>query len=422
MIWGCEPAIVTYVALIGFALPVIAEEIILGIYLGLLTGIVPAFVAFGLGFIFRYFTNVTVPGLGVVALAGALAGVSGGLLGVLSPDIANSWTGISAVVVILMGALWAHSVGDALGAKTPRKWTLQRLKQTTLSADLVDRVDSFGQIRVQPMGDIHDIEGYPPLPDDVHLSIRHGSWRFPATLPLTDIEQKLEARLMDEFDLSEVSVTVDRRGRAQIAAAPAIGGLSRRIPDGTRAVTIRTLLPTGVARGDIISLRLEDDEITGPVMSARTEGVDITPAPVESPAEDGEEVPLPTLKAPTTSGGEGQVTIAVPFEAARQIIEATFAPMIVHARGKQREYEAIALLSGHGNRFRQIVVGDRAEVVGQTLREARLIDEFHVLPLTLHRGTETTVIPSQTTTIEPGDQFIVAGSRHAIRQFREAAT
>ena len=50
----------------GMSLPI---EILFGIYLGILTGIIPALVAGVLGFIFKYFTGVTIPGLGVVVLA-----------------------------------------------------------------------------------------------------------------------------------------------------------------------------------------------------------------------------------------------------------------------------------------------------------------------------------------------------------------
>ncbi|MFT4891740.1 MAG: hypothetical protein ACI9YT_002675 [Halobacteriales archaeon] len=69
------------------ALPI---EVLYGIYPGLLTGIIPALVAGGLGFAFRYVTGVTLPGLGVVALAVAIAGVNGGLLGLLEEDVASS--------------------------------------------------------------------------------------------------------------------------------------------------------------------------------------------------------------------------------------------------------------------------------------------------------------------------------------------
>ncbi len=53
------------------ALPV---EVVLGVYLGLLTGIIPALVAWSLGFLFKYFTGVSVP-----ALAGPRGSPVGGL-------------------------------------------------------------------------------------------------------------------------------------------------------------------------------------------------------------------------------------------------------------------------------------------------------------------------------------------------------
>jgi hypothetical protein len=65
-------------------------EVLVGVYLGLLAGIFPSFIAFSIGFGFKYFTNVTVPGLGVVVLGGALAGVSGGLMGLMD-DHSGGW-------------------------------------------------------------------------------------------------------------------------------------------------------------------------------------------------------------------------------------------------------------------------------------------------------------------------------------------
>lgn len=54
-------------------------EVLPGLYLGILTGIIPALVAWAFGFAFEYVTGVTVPAFGVVVLAVAIAGVNGGL-------------------------------------------------------------------------------------------------------------------------------------------------------------------------------------------------------------------------------------------------------------------------------------------------------------------------------------------------------
>ncbi len=400
----------------------ILEEVVLGIYIGLLTGIFPAFVAFSFGFGFRYFTNVTVPGLGVVALAGALAGVSGGLLGILSPEIAESWIGITAVVVILMAALWAHAVGDALGAKTPRNLTIQRIKEHRLSADLVERVDSYGQIIVRPTGAVDDIEGYPPLPDGVREALATGSWKFPGTLPLPEIERRLEERLIHEYELTEISVSVDRRGRARIAAAPTSAGLSRRLPKGSRAVTLQTLLPTGLARGDSVALRLPDEMITGTVVSARSDAPvepEVTTSGEPEDGESEEQEPAPAPKAPTTTGGAGQVTVAVDKQSAVRLLAVESVPIVVHSRGKRREYETVALLKRAGNRFSRHTIGDGTPLAGVAIADLELEREHDVTVLAVRRGQEIVIAPGAAYRFTPNDEIVVVGTPQQISQFSE---
>jgi len=45
--------------------PTVLQQFLLGVYLGVVTGILPGVVAWSLAFIFKYFTRVTVPALGV---------------------------------------------------------------------------------------------------------------------------------------------------------------------------------------------------------------------------------------------------------------------------------------------------------------------------------------------------------------------
>ncbi len=402
-------------------------EIFVGIYLGLLAGIFPAFIAFSIGFGFKYFTNVTVPGLGVVVLGGALAGVSGGLMGLVDPQLADSWTGITAVLVILMASLWAHGQGDKLGAATPRTLTLKSIRESRLSADLVERVDSYGQIRIRPVGEILDLEGYPPLPNSLRETLDEGSWKFPASLPLAELETRLEERLLKDHELADVSVTIDEQGRAQIAAAPSAAGLSRRVPPGKRAVSIRTLLPSGVARGDSVTIRLPDGPVTGPVVSARTEGTDTVPKQeptAETPEADGgasDDASPSTPPAPTTTGGEGRITVALSADDARRVIRAEFAPVIVHSRGKQREYEAIGVLKAHGNRFRKVTVGASSSLAGGTIGSERIRDTYGVAVLAIRRSMERIVAPDGNAELMPGDALIIVGRPSQLQAFEEVA-
>ncbi|USZ67290.1 hypothetical protein NGM10_11175 [Halorussus salilacus] len=204
--------------------------VVVGLYLGALTAVVPALVAWSLGFTFRYFTGVTIPGFGVLVLGVAIAGVQGGLLGLLDANIVNSPTALVSALVVMMVTLYAHAQGDRMGAELPRRVTFSKLRERSLSRDVVERVGAFGQVRVRVTGDVGDIEGYPPLPDDLRATLRDGEWTFPADLPLSELESRLEERLRTDHDLAEVAATIDDRGRATLSAAPPVGALSRRVP------------------------------------------------------------------------------------------------------------------------------------------------------------------------------------------------
>lgn len=404
--------------------PLPISEVLVGVYLGLIAALFPSFIAFSIGFGFKYFTNVTVPGLGVVALGGTLAGVTGGLMGLIDPQLASSWTGIIAVLVILMGCLWAHSQGDKLGAATPRRLTLKSLRESRLSTELAERVDSYGQIRIRAAGEINDIEGYPPLPEATREQLRAGSWKFPADLSLSELQRRLEERLTADHELAEVSVEIDSRGRAEIAAAPSVAGLSRRVPPGKRAVSIRTLLPTGIARGDSVTVSLPDRDVTGPVVSARTTGLDTSEEPTPPVTDDADDADhdesTETPRAATTTGGEGRVTVAVPPEDARAMVQTEFAPIVVHSRGKQREYEAIGLLKHHGNRFRKVTLGAESGLSGTTIGRAQIRDTYGVGILAIRRATERLIAPRGATELLTGDTLIVVGKPTNLRAFEEA--
>ena len=405
------------------SLPV--SDILIGIYLGLLAGIFPAFIAFSIGFGFKYFTNVSVPGLGVVALGGALAGISGGLMGLIDPTLTESWTGIVAILVILMFSLWAHSQGDKLAAATPRKLTLKTLRESKLSTDLVERVDSFGQVQIRPVGEIRDIDGYPPLPDDLRERLANGSWKFPANLPLADLESRLEERLVTDHELAEVNVEITKEGRAQITAAPSSAGLSRRVTPGKRAVSIQTLLPTGVSRGDTATIKLPDGDVTGPVISARTAGSDTvqTEPPVAEENDDTEMTDADPVspKSPSTTGGEGQISVELSHDAARRVIRTEFAPVLIHSHGNQPEYEAIGVLKQHGNRFRKVLIEDGSSLVGSTIGSAQIRDSYGVAILAIRRISDRIIAPRGSTELMAGDALILVGKGDQLRTFEEVA-
>ena len=409
--------------MVALALP---GQVLRGIYLGILTGIFPALIAFAFGFGFRYVTGVSIPAFAVVVLSLALAGVNGGLLALADPAItqqANSITLVTAVIVVLMLSLYTHAQGDTLGVEVPRRLSWERLRERTVSSEVVERVGGRGQVTVTVTGAVRDMEGYPPLPEPLRAAIGAIAWRFPADLPLSELESRLVERLRSTFDLQSVDVQLDERGRASVTAAPPSAGVSNRIDPGRRAVSVSALVPTGVARGDVCTLLADDTVVEGTVVSARSGEPETTPPePEQASDEDDESEPVqPSAeRAPTTTGGEGRITLSVPTRDARDLLEAERGRVVIQSRGTRREFELLSMLERSGQRIRRLTVGRGGSLDGSTLRDAAVRDTYGVAVLALRHDGSWLFGPRGEARVSAGDDLFVAGSRSAIDDFREA--
>ena len=400
-------------------------QLLLGLYLGVLTGVLPALIAWALGFSFRYVTGVTLPGFAVVVLGTALAGISGGLMGLLDPAVAETWVSIVALLVVMMSCLWAHNQGDKMGAEFPRRITLRSLREHTLSRDAVERVGRFGQIRIRINGPIADVEGYPPLPDPVRRTLRAGSWTFPAALTIPELEERLAARLRREYDLADVTVSIDATGRATVAAAPARGGLSKRVPEGKRGVSVETLVPTGLARGDEVRLSASERAIEATVLSVPTvepptDGT-TDEAEDENGDENGGEEERIDRRATTAVGGEGRVSVAVPARRVPGLLEAGGVELTVHPRGTRREFELVALLRRAGVRFSAVTVAAGSRLAGRAVDGGEMRETYGVALLAVRRPSGRRIAPAEPVEIAAGDELLVAGPADALEGFEEVA-
>jgi len=401
------------------ALPV---EVLLGLYLGLLTGVVPALVAWSLGFTFKYFTGISVPALAVVALGVAIAGANGGLLALVDPSVTASPDSVRVVVailVVMMMSLYAHAQGDRVGGSLPRRLSYRRLRERGLAADVVELVGGRGQVHVTVAGEVADIEGYPPLPAAVRTAIGEGEWPFPVDLPLAELERRLEDRLRTRYDLAEVDATIDERGVARLAAAPGANGLSARVPAGRVAVSIEGLLPTGLAPGDAVTVGLGAEPVSGTVVSARSNAEGRSPPEEPSPvAASGDE---PAFRSPaeaaTADGGDGRVTVAVRRRDAEALLRADRGRVVVTSRGVRVEFELLAVLRRAGARLRKLVVSEGGELAGRTLASAAVRDADAVEVLAVRRDGDWTVAPSGHTRLDPGTEAFVVGTEAAVEAF-----
>jgi len=407
------------------ALPV---EVLLGIYLGLLVGVIPALISWSMGFAFKYFTGVTLPGFGVTILAIALAGVNGGLLALADQSIIASPNAprlVTAIVVVGMISLYAHSKGDAMGTSMPRRLSLRGLRERTLSLDLADVVPDRNEVRIRVVGEVADMEGYPPLPEELRGEIRGAEFTFPTDLRISELEARLSDRLEANFDLGEASVTVDERGRATVVAAPPFSGLSKRVGDGRHAVSVDGLLPTGLARGDEVTCITADAQVRGTVVSAQSGGSDEQP-PADARAEDealadgeADEPVAAPIRAPTTSGGEGRLTVAVTRTDVQPLLRADRATVVVESRGTRREFEVVSMLRRADRRFRRLTVEPGCPLDGTTLGDARVRSTHDVAILAVRTANGWQVAPGGDTALAAGTQVIAVGRRDPLDAFAE---
>lgn len=426
-------------------------EVLFGIYLGVLTGIVPALIAGVMGFVFKYLTDVTVPGFGVVVLGLAIAGVNGGFLALNDPTLrqnASATIVIVAIVVVLMLTLYAHAKGDELGANFPHRISLRSIRERTLSADVVELVGSRGEVRVEVAGEVGDIEGYPSLPDAIRAGIRKGEWRLPADIPISELETRLAEKLRTEFDLAEVTVEIDERGRATVAAAPPVSGLSKRVPSGRRAVSVETLVPTGLARGDEVMVVTSEGRVEGTVLSLRSGGGSklaggptstgggaaelrsdggeargASRASSELRSDGGTDDTTAKTTAssrPVATGGEGRLTVAVARSDATRLLEAEHPGVVVRSRGTRREFELLSLLRRAGRRFRRVTIRPGGPLDGATFGSANVRETYGVAVLAVRHPEGWAIAPHGSEPLTGGDEVFVVGTREHLDAFREA--
>lgn len=391
----------------------LVEQVAMGIYIGILTGMFTALLVFGLAFTFHYMAGVAFPAnMGLMIGLGS-AGLQGGLFRLMrDPTMLQSPTIITALLIVLLITSYSQKRGQDLAKGIPPKSVLTSgLRRRTLAPDVVRQLGRFGQITVTVAGEVADLEGYPPLPEDVRAAIKAGKWTFPADLPLAELERRLRDKLKVEHRLDEVMVAIDERGEATISAAPPASGLSRRVPAGMHATTVEATVPTGTAYGDQVELTIGDEEVDGTIVSV---------TPPEAAGADGEGAG-PSL-AQTAAGGEERVALAVAPTDVGATLGASVDQFVVRPRGQNREYELVSLLRRQGNAFRKIVVTPDGALVDRPLSELAIRSRFGVDVLAVRSQDSWSFAPDGRTILRGGDELFVTGPADAITGMEAAVT
>jgi hypothetical protein len=327
------------------------------------------------------------------------------LFGVLDPVVGQlPRMAVLAVVAGLMGA-YAESLGTRLGTKLHRGVPRSTERGRPLSADAIDAVDAAGQVTVRPAGEVRDVDGHPPLPTALRDRLEEGAWRLPADLPVGELERRLEQRVRSGYDVEAVSVDIDRRGRATIAAAPPTGRPGYDVPEGYRAVTLAALVPSGLAPGDEITvLTGEGDPVEGTALGVgsgeRTDG---------RAATDGGT----RRRERGTAGGRVRTTVAVPTPRAEQLLTAETAVVVAAPGETAAEFEAFALLERAGVKIRRGTLTADAEV-------AEGEEPMAVLAARGPSRTDGWTLDPDPSSLDPGCELFVAGKQATLDRLFDA--
>jgi hypothetical protein len=398
-------------------------DILLGLYLGALVGVLPALCVWAASFGFRYREGLSLPRGGAVALGLGLAVLTGLVLSVVGEavlDAAGPFRLALAAGVVVMLSTYAHSKGDRMAAEFPRRLSLSDLRGQALAREKADLIEDGAEVRVRVVGEVTDVDGYPPLSESMRGQLRNAEFELPADLRLSELEARVAERLETIYDLATVDVDIDERGRARVAAAPPFSGLSKRIDGGRHAVTVSGLVPTGIARGDEVTVITPSAQVRGTVVSARSPGEDdgerpdIEPRSSEDPED--EEVPRP-VRTPTTAGGEGQVTVAVTRTDVQPLLRASETKIVVESRDLDREYEVVSMLRRVGHRIQRIAVRSGSRLDGRSLGRTDLREDHDVAVLAVRKPSGWRLAPSGETRLEAGDELFAAGTHENLEGF-----
>lgn len=336
-------------------------EVLLGISHGLLMSLVPVVGVGAIAFAYQYVEGTELDPPMVVASAlplGFAGGVGTGLISVTTvtaAPVAVLPRLLTAALVIGLVSMYANSQASKLAQRLPRDRSQPTSRERPLAPAALEAVDGKGYVTISGVGDVRDVDGYSPLQADLRAELADQTWQLPADIPIVEMETRLEDRLGSEYDLPAVDVSVDARGTATIAAAPPSRNLAGNIPDGWRAVSVETLLPTGLSVGDEVTVTAGEETVDGVVLGTTDDVA-------------GEQYDGAAPQAPAT-GGRGLATVAVPTIDASTLLESEALTLSVKPSGARDEFRAFSLLVRAGHSVRKLVLDDR------TRDELRATDE-----------------------------------------------
>lgn len=122
--------------------------------------------------------------------------------------------------------------------------------------------------------------------------------------------------------------------------------------------------------------------------------------------------------APTTTGGEGRLTIAASRADATDLLAVDRGNTVVTSRGAQREYELFSILKQAGYLLEKISVPPDSPLDDTMIGGVDYREKFAVGILALRQDDVWRVLPEDRAKVTAGDEVILVGTRDALRRVK----
>jgi len=204
-----------------------------------------------------------------------------------------------AVALVNVAAFVFGAAAAALGAQSGA-----RMLTGGLGSDVGRLAGTVGRfVTVELPEEIDDVDGYEPLDAETREALAGATLRFPRGLTVAELQDRLVARLRDDYDVGQVDVELAADGSVEyFAAGGRVAGLGPTLAPGTAAVAVRADPAAGASAGDFVQVwstgadpeRVATAELRATVGDVATLALDAADARELDPDAEYRLVTLPT--------------------------------------------------------------------------------------------------------------------------------
>jgi hypothetical protein len=290
-------------------------------------------------------------------------------------------------VVALAVAVFVSPVGRRIGDRVATdSVAISGAKQ--VDAEVSRIVRTVGRMTpVELPDEVADMEGYDPVTPEVKEAMAGKTLLFPKRLTVTELRERLVARLADDYGVGHVDVDVESDGTVSyLAVGSRASGLGPTLAAGATAVAVRADPPAAASPGDVVQ-----------VWATSPEPTRLATGELRATADDAVTLVVDETDAAAFSADERYRLVTLPAE-------------------PQADREFASVLRAAHETMGVVVVGEGSDLVGTTVGSLS-VPVVAVRPAT----GAVEAIPARSRPLSAGDTLYAIGRPDQLRRLEGRA-